>query len=365
MSEPSTDFEQQTEQSRARGKSIRNILLFVLGSLLLGSFLVTKFVLPPADFSGPAKGTVIVQIDPGDSVTTIANTLKRSGVISSVDRFIEVANNNPASTGIQSGRYKLGKEIPVALALAQLLDLKNKIFDGVIIPEGFRASEILTLLSTKTDISKSEFEIALQNPQSLGLPTWAEGQVEGFLFPALYEFPKTATAESILKTMIAKATSEYKAIGLPGLCSSPSACNGLTAHEVLVGASIMQAEVHPRDFNKVARVILNRLAEPMRLQMDSTVAYGRNKKQVMLSNEDLKTDTPYNTYLHDGLTPGPISNPGTEAVKAMLNPDSGDWLYFITVDLDTQETKFTRSYQEFLRYSDEFLSYCRSNPGKC
>ena len=355
----------QQEQVQARKRRGPLVIAVVLVVALLTGSVYYKFVMPPADYSGPATGTVVIHINQGDSVAVIGNTLKESGVISSVDRFISAANNNPASNAIQSGTFKLGQHIPAAQALSELLDLHNKVIDGIVIPEGLRASEIIRILSLKSNIPATAFTAALASPQKLGLPAWANNNPEGFLFPATYEFSKTATAESILTTMIAKSVSEYSTFGLPTMCKNISACNGLTALQVVTGASIMQAEVHPRDFHKVARVILNRINEPMRLQMDSTVAYGRNKKQVMLSDADLKTDTPYNTYLHDGLPPGPISNPGVEAVDAMLHPDSGNWLYFITVDLNTQETKFTHSYQEFLTFKDEFMSFCRSNPGSC
>ena len=363
------DNEPAPDQVAQSNKSIRSTvrLISVIGLIvtLVAGIIVYRFVLPPSDYKGPATGTTTVHIHQGDSVAVVGNTLKNAGVISSVDRFVAVASQNPASTNIQPGKYRIGLRIPVAQALSSLLDLRNKIFGGVVVPEGLRVSEIVTILVAKTQVSRTEFESALSNPETLGLPQWANGKLEGFLFPASYEFATQSTAQSILRTMVAKAVTEYTRLGLPNICQPVSQCNGLTAYQVVTGASIMQAEVHPRDFHKVARVILNRLNEPMRLQMDSTVAYGRNKKQVMLSDADLKTDTPYNTYLHDGLTPSPISNPGSAAIEAMLKPADGDWLYFITVDLNTQETKFTNSYQEFLRFTDEFLSFCRSNPGSC
>jgi len=115
----------------------------------------------------------------------------------------------------------------------------------------------------------------------------------------------------------------------------------------------------------VARVVYNRLAEPMRLQFDSTVNYGLGKTDVILTTDLLNKDTPYNMYLHDGLTPTPIDNPGADAIEAALNPASGNWLYFITTDLNTQETKFTNSYSEFLKFKDDFLAFCAASPGTC
>ena len=329
--------------------------------LLLVSFVVVRTILPPADFKGPADGTVKVKIQKGDSVAVIANTLKSSGIISSVDRFLNLCNTEPRCNKLQPGTYKLGARIPVKQALTELLDPVNRIYDGLLIREGLRSSEIVGLLAERTGISPKKFQLILQNPKQLGLPNWAQNNVEGFLFPATYDIPTNASALEILQLMVATANREYKTSKLIERAHALK----LTPRELLTIASITQAEAHPRDFSNVARVILNRLALPMRLQMDSTVAYGLGRKQIILSTNDLATDTPYNTYMHDGLPPGPINNPGIAAIDAASNPTKGNWLYFITVNLDTQETKFTNSYSEFLQYKDDFLSFCSSHPGSC
>ena len=338
------------------------LFLSVLGLLVvLVGVIVVHQVLPPADFSGPATGTTKIVVKKGDSVALIANTLKSDGVISSVDRFISLCSNDSRCNGLQPGTYKLGTRIPVKLALDQLLNPANRIFDGLLIREGLRANEIIDLLAAHTGLPATAFEKAMKHPKGLGLPDWADGKFEGFLFPASYDIPVGATPTAILKLLISTANHKFEEVGL----TQKAKTLGLSPKDLLTIASIIQAEAHPRDFPKVARVILNRLAQPMRLQMDSTVAYGLGRKQVILSTQDLGTDTPYNTYLHDGLPPGPINNPGISAISAAGNPASGDWLYFITVNLDTQETKFTNSYDTFLQYKDEFLGFCSSNPGSC
>jgi UPF0755 protein len=130
-------------------------------------------------------------------------------------------------------------------------------------------------------------------------------------------------------------------------------------------ASLLEVEGHPNDFAKVSRVVYNRLNLPMKLEFDSTVNYGLGRKDVLISGDLLAQDNPYNTYKNFGLPPTPIGNPGIAAIDAALNPDQGDWIFFVTTNLTTQETKFTSSYSQFLIWKDEFLAYCKQNPDTC
>ena len=127
----------------------------------------------------------------------------------------------------------------------------------------------------------------------------------------------------------------------------------LTPYQVLVVASIVQAEGRTEDFPKIARAIFNRLDAGMRLQLNSTVNFILKNGQAKLSTDDIATPSPYNTYLHAGLPPGPINSPGEDAINAVLAPAAGNWLYWVTVDPKTGETKFTNSYAEFLQFKAE------------
>jgi UPF0755 protein len=118
-------------------------------------------------------------------------------------------------------------------------------------------------------------------------------------------------------------------------------------------ASLLQAEAQPKDFAKVARVIYNRLDKDMRLQLDTTVLYALGRSGTHLSPDELQTDSPYNTYKNKGLPPTPIDSPGQQAINAALHPAKGNWLYYVTTNLKTGETKFTNSYQEFLQFKRE------------
>jgi UPF0755 protein len=215
--------------------------------------------------------------------------------------------------------------------------------------------------SDLTGIPLADFEAAVAKANELGLPDYAGGNAEGFLFPATYEFGPGKTAEEMISEMISRFNAEAKEIDL----EARAAEMGRTPYEIVIVASLLEGEGQPRDFAKVARVVYNRLAEPMRLQFDSAVNYGLGIADVLLTTDLLNTPTDYNVYLNDGLTPTPINNPGGLALEAALNPESGDWLYFITTDLLTTETKFTQSYEEFLVFKDELLAFCDAKMDVC
>ena len=127
-------------------------------------------------------------------------------------------------------------------------------------------------------------------------------------------------------------------------------------------ASLVEAEARrDEDRPKVARVIENRLAQKMALQMDSTVLYGLGQVGGVPTTEQLETDTPYNTYLHAGLPPTPIGAAGIDTLKAVANPADGNWLYFVTVNLDTGETKFTANYDEHMTNVEELKKWIAEN----
>jgi len=342
------------------GKNLVILVALVATLGFVGPRVVALFSGAP-DFPGPGSGSAQVQIAPGETLAQIGNSLKALGVVASVDGFISAASENSQSASIAPGAYNLLLEMKSADAILALLDPANRVVTKVVIPEGKRVSWILNTLTTETGIPIADFEQAFARASELGLPAYAGGNAEGFLFPATYEFVPGATAEQMISAMIARFNDEAKAIDL----EARAAAMGRTAYEIVIVASLLEGEGQPRDFAKVARVVYNRLAEPMRLQFDSAVNYGLGIADVLLTTELMNTPTDYNVYLNDGLTPTPINNPGGLALEAALNPEDGDWLYFITTDLLTTETKFTDSYEEFLVFKDELLAFCDANSDVC
>jgi UPF0755 protein len=191
---------------------------------------------------------------------------------------------------------------------------------------------------------------------SIGLPSYAHGNPEGYLVPATYDIPPNATAASVLAAMVDRFKQEAASLHLEQQAQQL----GRSPHDVVVVASLVQSEAKlKRDFAKVSRVIYNRLDKHMKLQLDSTVHYATGSVgRVGTTDAERGSSSPYNTYVHLGLPPTPISAPGGDALQAALHPASGSWLYFVTTNPDTGLTKFATSYAEHLKHVQEFKQWC-------
>ncbi|MEV4242523.1 endolytic transglycosylase MltG [Streptosporangium canum] len=219
--------------------------------------------------------------------------------------------------------------------------------------EGLRLAQVMEKLSTVTGRPLVEFKRAAKDDRALGLPAYAKGALEGFAFPATYEVSPTSSPDELLAAMVTRFNRAAEDSDLVDGARHV----GRTPLEILTIASIVQTEsTNKRDMPKIARVIYNRLnhTPEMKLQLDSTILYGLNKFGVRASNEDLKSRSRYNTYARLGLPPGPICNPGADAIEAALKPAAGPWLYFVTTDPEKGITKFADSESEFFELVEEY-----------
>ena len=301
------------------------------------------------DYPGPGTGEATVQVLPGDSARDIGQALEAADVVKSADAFVDAAAANDASRGLQPGFYLLMQQMSAEGALDRMLDPSSRVLSQVTLPEGLRLTESLETLAAGTQIPLEELTATAQNGAAIGLPAYANNNAEGFLFPARYDIQPNDTATSVLSMLVTRFAQSADAVNLEGRAAGV----GLTPYQALIVASLLEAEAHPEDFARVARVVYNRLAAGMPLQFDSTVNYALNRDTVAVSLADLEVESPYNTYKYTGLPPAPIGSPGEQAMEAALSPAEGDWLYFVTVNPDTGETKFTASYDEFLQFKEE------------
>ncbi len=361
-----TEPEQEPERRHRRSFSALAVLL-ALAILLGGGYAAYSFGLsalkerlsPPADYAGAGSGRVLVQVREGDAASDIAATLKAKGVVKSAEAFTDAARDDPKSVGIQVGFYRLRKQMSAASALGVLVRPANLIRTVLTVPEGLRVDQIVDLLVKRTSFKRSAYEALLASPKRIGLPSYARGNPEGYLFPATYELSPDATPRSILRSMVARYEAAVDDLDI----TTRAAALGYSPHDVMTVASIVQAEGRlSSDLPKIARVLYNRLAQDKPLQLDTTIVYiFRTKGKLTTTAEQRRSSSPYNTYLNVGLPPTPISAPGEAAIKAALTPADGPWLFFVTTNPSTGETKFATTYAEHLRNVELFRAYCRSN----
>ncbi|MFF8973461.1 endolytic transglycosylase MltG [Streptomyces sp. NPDC014995] len=225
---------------------------------------------------------------------------------------------------------------------------------SLVIPEGWRASQVYAAVDKVLALPAGTTRKALPTAD-LRLPIDAEGNPEGYLFPATYPLDEKPTPQALLKQMVDMANKKFN--GAP--IAAGAQRNAMNVYQAVTIASIVQAEAATKaDMGKVARVVFNRLARGMPLQMDSTINYALNRSTVKTTAADTRIESPYNSYQRMGLPPTPIDNPGEDAMQAAINPTPGDWLYFVTVK--PGDTRFTANYAEHQRNVAEFNRNQRS-----
>ena len=303
------------------------------------------------DYPGPGTGEVTLTVNSGATGESVVEQLVELGVVKNFRTTYQlVLDTNPR---FFPGIFTLKKEMRSVDALSILSDANSGALKRTTIKEGLRASVLFGVLAESTGIPKAEFEKLFKNPAEFGLSS-SLPSLEGYLFPATYNFPPGSTAKEILQTMVDRMQQEIKSFNIPAD----------KVHEVLTLASIIQKEARLKeDFYKASRTFLNRIQDGMPLQSDATVSYGVGGNTVSTSKADRSNPNGYNTYLYPGLPIGPISAPGSVAIDAALNPAVGKWFYFCTINLETGETVFSETYAQHQIAVAQWLAWMRENPG--
>lgn len=246
-----------------------------------------------------------VEIPQGSGVTQIAYLLEEEGVIKKPRLFLLYAKVNGAARNIHAGNFALpkGEDFKTLIELLQNSESQDV---EVVIPEGFTVEQMADVMEERLSISKEAWLAAARN-------------MEGYLFPDTYRFAAGVSAQDVVNKMRSNFDRRIEAAGL-----SPSA-------EQIIIASILEKEVRtPETMANVSDIIRKRLAIGMALQMDSTVNYVTNAGRPSATYQDIEVDSPYNTYKYPGLPPGPIGNPGINAIRAAMNPTANSYYYFLT-----------------------------------
>jgi UPF0755 protein len=305
------------------------LVVVVIAAIALASPIKQLFGNSSSDYSGDGTGSVLVQVHEGDSASTIGATLAAAGVVRSASIFTSAAALNPRSRDIQPGTYRMHEHMKASLAVSLMLDPTALVSYRVTIPEGFTSAAIVARIAAETPITASALHAALADPTSIGLPSYADGHAEGFLFPATYEIQPGQTATQVLAEMVTRFDQAATQVKL----SAGAKRIGLTAYQVITFASIVQREgLLVQDYPKIAEVFLNRYHDDMPLGSDATLYYILGPNHGPLTAKDLASKSPYNTRYTPGLPPTPINSPGASAIEAVLHHPNGPLLYFVTID---------------------------------
>ncbi len=340
-------FDMVPDEAPATSRRNKTALVVVVGGVvmvLLAGFVALRLVVHPDDYDGDGTGNVTVQVNQGETLSQIAESLAKADVVRSSDAFLAAAEQDDRASSIPPGTYELRQQMSAAAALGLMLDPASRSGSRLAVPEGLTVAETVALIAKTTTISAASLAKALRSPDAIGLPEQAKGKAEGYLFPATYEITPSSDAESVLTAMTRRFSKAAREIDLPGRAGDLN----VDPADVVTVASIIQREVAPADYAKAARVIYNRLHKRLKLQLDSTVAYALGVRDLKLSAAQLATKSPYNTYRVRGLPPGPVCNPGQAALEAALAPADGGWMYFVTTDPKAGTTEFATTYQQFL-----------------
>jgi len=356
-------------RGRVGGWVVLGIVVVLLGGLVAGGMWAyntyggkVREVMgwtEPIDYeSGKAHGEAIVTINDGDGGQAISQALAEAGVTKTPQAFYKMLTKSGQNPTFFPGTYKLKKEMTSAAALTALQDPANKLQNTALIREGLTQDRILKSVSASTKIPLAQLQAAAKNPAAYGVKAKS---LEGWLFPARYDFEPGVTAKQVIQTMVDRTRQSLDEQGVPAA----------DQQRILTIASIIQREARfEKDFYKVSRVIQNRL-DPKnqetagKLQMDSTAQYGYGEMHdgtVSSSKAALQDPNPWNTYVHAGLPVGPISSPGDLAIKAAMHPAKGPWLYFVTVDLDKGTTVFSSTYADQQKAEAQWHTWCKAHP---
>lgn len=334
-------------RDRNHASGSRRFRLFVLAGtlfLLIGAAVAVKWYfdgLAPVD-PKDAK-PVTVKIRTGMTTADIAVLLAERNLIRDRSAFLLAAKRADLDKALQAGEYALSRSMDVR-QIVGIMAAGQTVYAEFTVPEGFTVEQIAALLEEKGLARKEKFLALAQAYSPFDREPARPGvkyRAEGFLFPDTYRISKGADEEEILQTM----GREFQRRFTPELREKAEAA-GLSPYDAIVLASLIEREVRlARERPMVARVFMNRIKLEMPLQSCATIQYILGYPKEELSLSDTQIPSPYNTYLHQGMPPGPVANPGLASIQAAVKPADGDWLYFV-VDGKTGGHRFSRTLAE-------------------
>ncbi len=328
----------------ARKRRLGKILVSLFSSIILAAFIGYQYL--DAEFNRPANPRADeakdIHVRPGMSFARILALLEKSGLIRNPGLFHFQARLRGGAKSIQAGVYALKASMSPREIYRHLSEgrVARRTFT---IPEGYNVREIARTIRRAKLADEEKILRLSRDPSFLRELNIPATSIEGYLFPDTYHFPVGTEARKILGFMVRTMRRKFS----PALRKQAKAM-GFTMHQTLTLASIIEKETSlGSERPLIAAVFINRLKRRMRLQSDPTVIYGLPHFDGNITKKDLRYDSPYNTYRHRGLPPGPIASPGLESIKSALNPANVKYLYFVATKDGGHQ--FSRTYREHRR----------------
>lgn len=321
---------------------LSTLLLRIILLLLLGWYLLRLLV--PA-----GNGTVVrdIYFQPGSSIKKLAVELESAGIIRSSRHLVLAGRLRGQAHRLQAGYYRLSDSMTTGQILKKIA-AGDVDFRRFTLPEGYSMYQAAELLDQQGHFKKGAFLEACRSTELLSRLKIAGSSAEGYLFPATYNLPHQFSEEQLVALMVEKFEKEFAAL------EAGAKKSGLNRHELLTLASMIEKEAVTADEKPlIASVFHNRLRIGMPLQSDPTAVYGVRAFAGKVSKADILRPSPYNTYLIKGLPPGPIGNPGIDALRAALHPAESGYLYFVARKDGTHQ--FSRSLEDHNRAVARYL----------
>lgn len=327
-------------------KIILGILIpIATGALLAGLAFVYVVYYPFAPASDADEVDILVRW--GASFGSVADTLHDKGVVRSVDQLKFTAELFDKTQSLRVGKFTLKQGMSNDAALKALIE-GPQTYIKVTLPEGYDSRRYASIVESKLDIDSSRFVALVHDSSFIRELNVSAPSLEGYLYPETYQFTYGLQARQVIQTFV-----NYFFNMMSDSLIQEANQKGMTLNEVLTLASIIEGEAMVDDeMPIISSVYHNRLEIGMRLQADPTIQYIVPDGPRRLLRSDLKIDSPYNTYMHAGLPPGPINNPAIRAIRAAIRPADSDYLYFVATGDGTHS--FSRTYDQHLNAKRRF-----------
>ncbi|WP_026552171.1 endolytic transglycosylase MltG [Arthrobacter sp. H20] len=355
-------------KAKQRRRRRRTVVMLVVVLAFVGVVVAVSLMLRDllglddiTDYAGPGEGSVVFTVSDGAGPLAIGTGLQAEDIVADGAEFVSALQQVADGREVQPGEYELSYQMSSEGAALALLDVEANQVHYAAVAQGLRQGETLDILAESTTIPREEFDELAADPTQFGLPEEATS-LEGYLAPGEYRFDVDATATEMIQIMVDASFALLEDAGV----TDPE-----EQFRILTIGSIIEAEAGEADYGAVSGAIENRLQEDNTetnglIQSDATVTYGLDRRSFDFTEEERGDESnPYNTFANPGLPVGPIGSPGAEAIDAAVNPADVPFYYWVTVDLDTGETKFSETLAEHAVYVAEYQAWCADNPGRC